>query len=619
MADTPPYRWPLMVSPENRDETTAKDAKLINGYIERSAKGETWIYKRPGLAASTAVTAAAGLGCFLWGSDVYSIFGATLYKNGVAIPGAVNTTGGVYSWETCLGSTPKVFFQNGVVGYTYDSVNGLVAVPVATTVATTGTLTQNSATITGIPSTASLKVGATVIGTGIPSDTTIKSIDSGTQVTLTSAVVIPVAFFTATGVTNTTGGYAPCDIPLTGITPSTSTITIGAQMLDSNGNPMLGATGATGAVKSVDSASSITVHFGNYIYFYTPLTFGLQNTTVAGASVTFYNPGLPTDPFTKGTGYLDGTLYLQTVAAFVRGSNFNDPQNWSTLNTIEAQLGPDAGIFTSKQLSYILAMKAFSVEAFRDAGNVVGSPLASVPGARVTVGCRHAGSVRSTDTSVYWIGRVKGGAINVMKMESMQAQVVSTAPVERLLQMWDYSTIWSWVAQIDGHAFYGITSKVSDMTLVYDSKSGEWTQWTDVNGHYWPVVDATTDSNQVPLFQHETNGKMYKFQSTIYQDDGAMFTVDLITPSFDAETKKRKYLKILDVVADQVNGGTLFLRCSDDDYQTWTPFRQVSLSQKRPFLTDCGTFYRRAYHLRYKTNLPLRIKALEYQIDIGTL
>ena len=53
-------------------------------------------------------------------------------------------------------------------------------------VALTGTLTFGSAAVTGLSSTASLAVGQFVQGTGVPDQTLIASIDSTSQVTLTS-------------------------------------------------------------------------------------------------------------------------------------------------------------------------------------------------------------------------------------------------------------------------------------------------------------------------------------------------------------------------------------------------------------------------------------------------
>ena len=45
-----PPRLPMIVQPENRNDDTLKDAKLINGFVEKTELTEEYhIYKRPGL------------------------------------------------------------------------------------------------------------------------------------------------------------------------------------------------------------------------------------------------------------------------------------------------------------------------------------------------------------------------------------------------------------------------------------------------------------------------------------------------------------------------------------------------------------------------------------------
>lgn len=56
----------------------------------------------------------------------------------------------------------------------------------AMTITTSGTRTTGSAVITSIPSTTNLKVGYYIFGTGIASGTTILSVDSGTQITMSA-------------------------------------------------------------------------------------------------------------------------------------------------------------------------------------------------------------------------------------------------------------------------------------------------------------------------------------------------------------------------------------------------------------------------------------------------
>ena len=98
-----------------------------------------------------------------------------------------------------------------------------------------------------------------------------------------------------------------------------------------------------------------------------------------------------------------------------------------------------------------------------------------------------------------------------------------------------------------------------------------------------------------------------------------MITSDIVTPIFDGATGRRKQCGRMDVVGDQVLGSILQVRVSDDDYQSWSNFRLVDLGMKKPHLTNCGTFQKRAYHLRHATNTPFRLQSIDLQYDIGTL
>ncbi len=123
-----PKRLPLVIEPENRAENTLTDAKLVNAYMEFNAKTqETHIFKRPGLAQTGATKTGNGYGTYNWQGNIYSIFGATMYKDGVALSGTLDTTGGVYRFSQSLGATPRLQFGNGVVNYNYDAGAGIVA------------------------------------------------------------------------------------------------------------------------------------------------------------------------------------------------------------------------------------------------------------------------------------------------------------------------------------------------------------------------------------------------------------------------------------------------------------------------------------------------------------
>tara|TARA_R110000868_G_scaffold301_2_gene2500 strand:- start:10414 stop:11832 length:1419 start_codon:yes stop_codon:yes gene_type:complete len=359
--------------------------------------------------------------------------------------------------------------------------------------------------------------------------------------------------------------------------------------------------------------SAPTLQFGNGAGSY--LTDGTTYADIAGAN-------FPTPPV-KGWGYLDGTTYVMDALGVVYGSaTLNDAADWSdVLNAIEAQIEPDAGVALSKQLVYIVAFKEWSTEIFYDAANATGSPLGPVQGAKLNFGCANQDSVQELDGMLFWVATNRTASPQVVKMDNMKLTVISTKPVDRLLGEADLSDVASFVIKYEGHKFYGITIKDSNITLVYDDAEDKWAQWTDPAGDYFPIVSSTYSVATGPILQHETNGKLYTFNAQVFTDDGEVLTADLYTPNFDGGVRRRKHLNMLEFIGDQVTGSVLQVRCNDSDYDPtkWTNFRQVNMGLKKPILSQCGTFIRRAYHIRHQSATPMRLMALEMQLDVGTL
>ena len=458
-----PKRLPLVVEPENRDDTTAKDARLVNCYTEKSKDGTYNIYKRAGtlLKSQPSGGAASGFGVYNWKGDIYSIFGATMYKNDVAVSGTLDTTGGVYRFNQILGATNKMFFDNGVKAYNYDPSGGIVQV---------------------------------------------------TDVNLIANRV-------------------------------------------------------------------------------------------------------------KGSAYLDASTYVMNNTATIQASALNDTTSWPALNTLIAQIEPDAGVALAKQLVYVIALKQWSTEVFYDAANATGSPLGTVQGAKVNFGCVNGDSVQDIDGTLFWIATNRSAAPQIMAMDNLKAEIVSTKPIDRLLDELDFTNVFSWQFKDEGHKFYIVTIKNSNLTLAYDLTEKMWHQWTDTNGNYFPVVASTYDSTLRHIWQHESNGKLYYGDRGYTNDDGSVIQCDIYTPSFDGGTRRRKQMNALDFIADKQAGSTLMVRVNDYDYDPakWSNFRQVDLSENNPRLTGCGSFKRRAHNLRHRSNTQMRLQAIELQLDIGTL
>ena len=461
-----PPRLPLMVMTSNRDGSTNKDARLVNCYLEADESGELWIYKRPGLEAySLLVPDQPGRGMFYWRKSVYSIFGNTLFKDGVSIYSGLDTTGGVYRFDSNLGATPQLIFGNGIKTYAYTE-------------------------------------GGLVVG---PLDT----VDT--------------------------------DFP---------TVTV------------------------------------------------------------------------KGFAYLNGYEYVMTPDAYILNSELNSvasATSWNPINFLRAQIEPDDGVALAKQLVYVVALKEWTTEFFYNAENAAGSPLGSVQGMKVNYGCASADSVRTIDDVLFWMSTNRSASKQIISMDKGATEIISTPAIDRLLANADTSVVYSWNLKITGHSFYVITIKNANLTLAYDIVMKKWFQWTDENGDYFPIVDSTYDEAGNHILQHESSGRMFRCDTTLFTDVSSPIVVDIVTPIFDAGTRRRKHLGRMWAIADQVSGSILQARFSDNDYIDWSNWRVFDLSQQEPFLKDCGTFTKRAYHLRHQCNTPFRIQALEVQYDLGTL
>lgn len=463
MSDTAPTRLPLIATPENRGVEPDLDARVINGYAEKSAMGDLWCRKRPAyvLYASVAGAGKVAGGLHAWNDNVYSVFGDGFYAHTTSLGAVDDSDPAGYTFSSTLATTPQLFFHNNTAAYVYDSGGGLVAV-------------------------------------------------------------------------------ADADYP------------------------------------------AATVH---------------------------------------GSVYLDGTMYVMTPTCHIQGSAINDPTSWDPLNSIRAQIEPGTGVAIAKQMSYLIAFKEHTTEVFYNAQNIAGSPLGRVEGAQFHYGCYVGSSIADIGGALFYLGHTQAGTVNVIKLERLKHEIISTPAIERILQgNFRTTSIRATGLYSGGHSFYALTrTGVGGLTLVYDIGEKLWYQWTDTNGDHFPLVSAAKQSIYTPVCQGLLDGKLHRVQSEIFADDDGPFTVDLYTPNWDAGSRRRKVVNMLEINADQQSAGILQVRTSDDDYRTWSNFRSIDLASEKPMLDQMGTFLKRAHHFRHRGPEPLRLRAVDLHADLGIL
>jgi hypothetical protein len=400
----------------------------------------------------------------------------------------------------------------------------------------------------------------------------------------------------------------------------------------------LGAVNGTGLQYAFDNVSlgstDDIVMMGNGVQAYS-----LSSLTSIPPTVTpVTDPNFPTS-FCPGWATLDGTTYVMDTQARIFGSNVNDPLVWSALNFILANSDSDQPVGLAKHLTYVIAFKQWTTNVFYDAGNPPpGSPLSPVQGALIPYGCLAMSTVQEIDGQLFWLTTGQDVAPQVGNINQLSFSIVSTPQVDRVLQSGGApNEFYSFTLKLAGHRFYGITNYIQNYTLVYDLDQQLWMPWYDYLGaNSLPTVLMTSQTFSAyttsVLGLGLSNGLMYSVQPDYWASVDAIeyaegvFTnaapiVDIYTPSFDADTRRRKHLNMMFFNGDKVGGSTLQVRHNDDDYGTnkWSNFRTVNLNAVTPMLVKEGTFRRRAYHFRHQAATPFRLSSVDLQLDLGTL
>lgn len=422
--------------------------------------------------------------------------------------------------------------------------------------------------------------------------------------------------------------------------------------------PLLAGTVATVSFNQTSTRPYMTLHNKTNFYTYDQDTDTLAHNTQFAAIQAALTIAGYSSALASGIVYLDGFTFLMTTDGRIYNSAVEDPTTWNALNYITAEAEPDGGTAIIKHFNYLVAFGTWSTEFFYDgagsSGYVAGtSPLFRNDSARLEIGCVNGGSVVQVEQSVVWVGMSKLHGKSVYMLDGLSPIKVSTPYIEKFLNADQADDIVAYSYKIEGHTFYIMTLHSSDLTFVYDLDQKIWYNWTtsaatpaggtavvgqaiagiavvgnngnqpsSVAEHYYRQTFFTM-FNVGYYTMDDDLGTIYVHSPTVYEDAvsggvGQVIYYKCITSIQDSGTTKRKFYRRIEVVGDKC-AGTLYIRHSDNDYASWSSYRNILLSNSRAQLFTCGSARRRAWELSCQDNVPLRIEALEIDFDIGEL
>ena len=346
---------------------------------------------------------------------------------------------------------------------------------------------------------------------------------------------------------------------------------------------------------------------------------------------TFSSPSsLPSGPFVPGCAFLDNYVFIGTTNNRIYNCDVGDPTTWDALNYISFEQGGDFLVGICSHLNYVIAFGKTTTIFFYDAANATGSPLALAPSYTTEIGCAAGDSIVSTNNTVMWIGTSKTYGRSVYVMDGVAAVRVSTANIDKHLEASDLSSVSAYCHTVNGHTLYILTLHDINQTLVYDLNEKMWYRWTQwaqassdqpnpgtyYESYFRPTFYTTV--NGVPYLLDDDTAELYTLDVDTYQDDGQNIYCRTVTDISDNGTTKRKFFGRLEIIGDKV-AGTLQVRHTGDDYNTWSSYRSVDLNASRSQVYLSGADRRRAWEFLVTSNVPLRLDSAEIDFRIGEM
>ena len=510
------------------------------------------------------------------------------------------------------GNITSATVTNPGTGYTgtltvvFDNPSGVV----------TGSISSTTLTVTAVTS-GGLYTGQTITGTGVSSGTTITG-----QLTATNT---PAA--TANYVSSGAVGTFTFNV-------STATNIAVGQFVSGTGIPSnTYVTNVAGNTITISNAFT-TIASGTYKFYVAgnkgtysvSISQSVSSTTITGvvgtgAAASAALNAFPSNPV-SGLPYLDGYVFAMDQRGTIWQSDEENPTSWNPLNYITANAEPDLAMGLVKHLNYLVAFKQWTTEFYYDNANPVGSVLSCNTTATLEIGCASGDSIQSFEEIVIWMANNKEGGRTVNVLSGQVPQVISNKAIENFLNASDLSTVYSWVYKISGHTFYGLVLADQDVTMVYDLAEKEWHFWTTSKqfigggeGYFECTFVQTFPANTKNTYVLDAvTGNVYTIGVGNYKDPFGPIMVRMVTPRGRFGTSTQKSNSELVIFGDNIND-TINVRHTNDDYVTWSNYRQVDLSLQKPILYNLGRFRRRAYEFLYTGFQPLRLDVCELKLS----
>lgn len=344
---------------------------------------------------------------------------------------------------------------------------------------------------------------------------------------------------------------------------------------------------------------------------------------VTYTQTTGTDPDMPVPHNTKIV-FMNGYLFLiKSGTADIYNSDLNAPLAFTSGDFISAESFPDGVVSIVRLNTYIAAFGSSSIELFYDAANVSGSPLK-----KYDISVRKIGllsTVCEYENQLIFVGKSFNTPPKVYIMEDLRLQEINDPVIVRWLASLSSNDITVSIIQHTGHCFFVISA--GNQTWQYDL---EFKTWSKLNSNFingFPIENSFVQKGKYnSIFTFKESPGIYTFTQGYGLDDlgignvGIPYIFEVYTEKTNFNTYRPKFGGRLRIHCDtrSASNEVLNVRWSDDDYQSFTNFRTLLISNLGSFMYRLGYFIDRAWNIRYIGAAPLRIYDMELDFTLGT-
>jgi hypothetical protein len=243
---------------------------------------------------------------------------------------------------------------------------------------------------------------------------------------------------------------------------------------------------------------------------------------------------------------MDGFYFHGFPDGKIRNTAVNTVSTWPTTGFITADSYGSGLLAIHRQKDQIIAWTKNRTEFFFNNGNPTGSPLLRIDQNTIGVGLAHRHSLAWAGEAACFVSENSAdgdGGRSVYMIASLgKVSEISKPSLNRILaaEGLSISSCSAWMERLAGHEVYCLNLAAANRTFVYNLDAGLWDEWTNTTSTRFNVVSVTS-RNGVVYAQDATNGRIYTFQRTVYQDGGSNFPVILQTARSNFGSGKKKY------------------------------------------------------------------------------